>query len=546
MIEYSKLRFLIVDDVTDFRSALTSMLRQLGVAEIVAATSGEQALSLCRRSTYDVILHGYQLGAGKNGQQVLEELHHQGLISPHAVFVILSADNSQAMVLAALECEPDSYLTIPFNLTSLRQRLDALLRMKSIFRPVFDAQLQSNHLDVLKACARITQQHPDYAPHCHRHQVAALAGLGRQQDQEQLLQKLVDERPTPWALVALGNLWRTTNRLDQARTLYEEGIHQFPMLPALYDGLAATAVAQGDPEQAQQFLAQGLRVSPNSLQRQQRMGQLAQQNQDHDQATRSFRQAVELGRHSLFSDPEDHLNLVSSLNAQAGDGRLGHRPLAEIRKTLSELHKTWQADQPLQIRAQLLQARSLVNAGQAAEAQKLAVQAAAQVADLEGFFSADAALQVAEQLRQLGQPEQADRVLAICAEMYGDDPAVLADIARYTDDPAILQAGSHAIEWNRQAMQLYQQQDYPAALQLFRQALASQPRNISFALNTAQSLLRLLHGTTTAELITECQRCLHQASGIPASDPRRERYQKLAGHLDTLTSDNPDPAPLIT
>ncbi|MEJ6654952.1 MAG: response regulator, partial [Pseudomonas sp.] len=122
MIEYSSKRFLIVDDFTDFRSALTGMLRQVGVGDIDAAASGEDALALCRKKSYDVILHGYSLGKGKNGQQVLEELNHGKLITPHCIFIIISAENSQAMVMAALECEPDSYLTKPFNLASLQQR----------------------------------------------------------------------------------------------------------------------------------------------------------------------------------------------------------------------------------------------------------------------------------------------------------------------------------------------------------------------------------------------------------------------------------------
>src|SRR5690554_1982832 len=66
MVEYNTKRFLIVDDFTDFRSALTGMLRQMGVNDIDAVGRGEEALALCRRKQYDVILHDYNLGSGKN------------------------------------------------------------------------------------------------------------------------------------------------------------------------------------------------------------------------------------------------------------------------------------------------------------------------------------------------------------------------------------------------------------------------------------------------------------------------------------------------
>jgi len=542
MIEYSKKQFLVVDDFTDFRSALTGMLRQMGVDDIDAATSGEEALALCRKKHYDVILHDYNLGKGKNGQQVLEELHHDRLLSPHCVFIIISAESSQAMVMAALECEPDSYLTKPFNLASLQQRLDRLITMKSVLRPILEAQWQEDWSGVLEACTSIIASHPRYAPHCRRHQVAALAALGRREEQARLLQMLISERPLPWALVALADLWRENGQLEQAQALYLDGIRQFPMIPALYDGLAATELALGNPEEAQQQLQQGLRISPHSLRRQERMGELAQRNHDHEQAARAFRHAVELGRNSLFRNPENHLNLVSNLQAQAGDSLLGQRVLGEIRQTLGELDRTWRDDPALAVRSRLAQAETLDMAGQPAEARRLAEQAVAQLAELEGFFTAPAALQVAEQLRALGQAQQADSVLGTCAEMYGDDPQVMTEIATRTDDPAILAAGSQALEWNHQAILLYQQKQFPEALQLFRQALASQPRNISFALNTAQSLLRLLARQPagesmeqpSAQLKEECRACLQQASHMPASDHRQERYHKLRERLEAL------------
>src|SRR5690606_923789 len=119
-------------------------------------------------------------------------------------------------------------------------------------------------------------------------------------------------------MVALADLYRQTGRLQEAQAAYQEGIRQFPMTPPLYDGLAATILALGHPQQAQQQLQQDLRLTPISLRRQQTMGELARRNEDHEQAVRAYRQAVELGRHSLFRNPENHLNLVSSLHAHSG------------------------------------------------------------------------------------------------------------------------------------------------------------------------------------------------------------------------------------
>ena len=59
----------------------------------------------------------------------------------------------------------------------------------------------------------------------------------------------------------------------------------------------------------------------------------------------------------------------------------------------------------------------------------------------------------------------------------------------------------------------------------FRRALALQPKNISIALNTAQSLLR--QGESDEALREECRQCLDAVSMIPPGDARYERYQQL-------------------
>ena len=100
MLSYHQKRFLIVDDFSDFRSSVRSMLRELGVKEVDTADTGEQALKMCSQKQYDFILQDFHLGDGKkNGQQVLEDLMEEKLISHEAVFVMVTAETSQACLL---------------------------------------------------------------------------------------------------------------------------------------------------------------------------------------------------------------------------------------------------------------------------------------------------------------------------------------------------------------------------------------------------------------------------------------------------------------
>lgn len=534
MIVYSNKRFLVVDDFSDFRSSVKAMLTQMGAQHIDVAASGAEAIALCGKTRYDIILHDYNLGDGKNGQQVLEELHQRKLIGPHCIFVMVTAESSQAMVMAALEYEPDAYLTKPFNRASLQQRLDRLVERKQVLAPILDALAAGNQAGVLAACDTLLATQPRLAPLCQRYRANALAALGRDAELETLLQAIIDERPLPWALVMLAGHLLERGHLDRAEALYEEGISQFPMLPTLYDGLARAKQLRGEQLKAQVFLEQAVKISPNNPQRQAELGRLARANQDPDRAVRAFRQAVNLGRHSAFRDPEHHLSLADSLCAQAGDSAPGPKVLLEIRQTMDDLNNSWRDNDALAARGELLQATALQRAGKTADAAQMAKSAAERLANMEDFFAADTALQVAAQLRALGQAAQADQVLSSCAEIYGDDPKVMAGIAEQTSDPDILRGGDQAMELNRQGMQLYQGKQFPQALEAFRNALALQPRNISYALNTAQSLLRLLLSAPDPALREECLDCLQRVRNMPPGDPRFERYNKLREKAESL------------
>jgi CheY-like chemotaxis protein/lipopolysaccharide biosynthesis regulator YciM len=527
MQDYSSMRFLVVDDFSDFRMTVKGMLRDIGAPNVETADSGEETLKLCRHKRYDIILHDYNLGSGKNGQQVLEELLIGKLISHQCIFVMVTAESSQAMVLSALEHEPDAYLTKPFNSASLIQRLDKLVERKAALKPILQALDKQDYAAVLAACSSLSQQDKRYAPLCLRYQAGALRELGRLDELQALLTGVMAERAVPWACMAMGALLQVRGQYPQAAEVYEQALQSFPMLPGLYDGLAAALKAQGNSKRAQEVLQQAVKLSPLAIRRQMQLGKLALDNEDFASASKAYRQAVEQGRNSSFKTAENYLGLSQALTSQAGDGSLDKRAQADINQTIGELQKSYSDDPAVQVRARLMHAQSLSKSGDAAQAKQLTADAMNRLAELPQFFSAEVALQVAGQLRDLGQPAASTELLKSCVEVYGDDPVVMQGIAKQTDDPAILGAAKEAQELNRQGVRCYQQRQFDEALRIFRQALQLQPKNISSALNTAQSLLRISGGQVEPTLLEECRLCLDAVRMIPASDPRYERYQKL-------------------
>ena len=527
MLAYHQKSFLIVDDFSDFRSSVRSMLRELGVKDVDTADSGEQALRMCSQKRYDFILQDYHLGDGKkNGQQVLEDLMIEKLISHESVFLMVTAESSQAMVLSALEHEPDAYLTKPFNRSGLAQRLERLEQRKTLLKPILQALDRGKPMEVLNACIALCKEDPRYGPLCLRYRADALRDMNQNEALERLYNQILADRPLPWAYVGLGRLHFKRGQVLQAKEIYEKALKAFPMMPALYDGMAEVMVVENDTKGAQRVLEEAVRLSPLAVRRQAQLGKLAMTNEDFETASRAYRQAVSQGAQSRFKDAESNLGLAHALISKGSDKGLDTRTRLEINTTLSAVAKENPADPGLQIRARLMKATSLL-LNDAETAEKLTEQAMLRLEGMEQFMSPEAALLVAKQLQMLGQDKAGASMLKNCAEIYGDDPVVMQSIAKLTDDPEILSSSNAAAELNREGVRVYKTGNLPEARTLFRRALTMQPKNISIALNMAQSLL---HGTDTsvasAEL-EECRGCLKMVGMMPDTDARYPRYQKL-------------------
>ena len=81
-MDFSDTTALIIDDYQEMRSIFRDILRSCGadVKRISMAASGSEAISLIKKTQFDIVLCDLDLGSGKNGQQVLEEAKHLSLV----------------------------------------------------------------------------------------------------------------------------------------------------------------------------------------------------------------------------------------------------------------------------------------------------------------------------------------------------------------------------------------------------------------------------------------------------------------------------------
>jgi DNA-binding response OmpR family regulator len=117
-------RILVVEDDADLREAMAAALAADG-HHVDAAADGTAALDALAADQHDVVLLDIALGAGPDGVEVCRRLRHAGL-APYVM--MLTARDTEAEIVLALEAGADDYVTKPVGIAELRSRVRAALR----------------------------------------------------------------------------------------------------------------------------------------------------------------------------------------------------------------------------------------------------------------------------------------------------------------------------------------------------------------------------------------------------------------------------------
>jgi len=116
-------KVLIVDDDPSVRRTLHSTLYSLGF-DIGEASSGEEAIELCRIVKYDGVLLDVNM-PGKSGIETCADLRR---MRPRLAILIVSVIDDYERRIQALDAGADDYVTKPFHMRELTARIRASLR----------------------------------------------------------------------------------------------------------------------------------------------------------------------------------------------------------------------------------------------------------------------------------------------------------------------------------------------------------------------------------------------------------------------------------
>lgn len=535
---FKKLRYLIIDDFESFRLSMRQMLRTFGAEHIEVANNASAAIQRCTYEHFDVVLCDYNLGEGKNGQHILEELRHRKLLKRASLFLMVTAETSKEMVMGAREYQPDAYLTKPINRAMLEKRLGSLVEQRRALLPINRAIDLENYPEAITLCIQTIPKFPRYRTWLLKTLADLYQRVGDLSHAAKIYDDVLAQRDLSWARLGKGKVKLADKRYDEAIAVLKSLIEDHPDYMEGYDLLAEAQAEQGRLVQAQKTLEKAAELSPNALLRQRQLANIAQANQDMETASSAWRKTVSLGVHSIHDSVDNYLALSRTL-CELSDGESDENSKAyadDAKSTLAKMEKRFSDLPDIVTKSRLVQARIHAGQNNLVEAQRCLESVAEELSD-PNTLSSDTGLDYARTLFRLGRGGEAKELLGKLAQRFENDNEILQQIESLLDEPVGFRQKMQARSLNKTGIKAFEEGNLEAAANSFREALAIVPGHTALNLNLVQVLMKQFSDNRQQRnLLADCATHLSQLTGLPEQHRQFPRYKALRNKLEALNT----------
>jgi tetratricopeptide (TPR) repeat protein len=479
----AKLRALVVDDMQTMRQNIRTQLGQLGIEQVDQSATPNDAIKRIRNTHYDVIICDYNLNKETNGQQVLEYLRSQKLLSPTAMFFMVTAESSYDSVASTAEFQPDAYMVKPLTGGKIADRLERLLDRQQALKPITDRLQMKDLAGAITECDTVLAAEPKWIVDILKIKASSALELGNiEQARATYRQALALRNDLVWARLGLARCDQAAGQLDQAKKLVSEVLETNVQFVGAYDLLAQIAEAQGNEEEVLDAFNKSYEVIP-SARRSRLMGDAAYRVGNLEQARQAFSKALSHTRGSLTAQASDALSLAQ-VQVDIGDA-------ADALSVLSAAAQDHQDDPYFAARQATIAAQAFARLGDMNSAQA-AFASAKELAD--GIRADIHTLTLAKAAFCVGLDEEGARIVAKAIKADHENTRLVAFARRVLQDTGnealiekvvdeSISAGALIVE---QATQLMRAGQFDESLAKLEEALTATPENTGVLLAAAQ------------------------------------------------------------
>ena len=524
-------RFLVVDDFQGMRAMLKDMLREFGAKDIDVASNGREAISCIEENKYSAILCDYNLGVGKNGQQILEEAKHRDLIGLSTAWIIVTSEKTSDMVVGAAEYMPDDYIIKPVTEATLRVRVEKVITRKAALHSIEKAISAKDFDRAVSLCDEMLGMSKTAATDILRIKTNLLLNMGNYTQAKQVFEKILAARDVPWARTGLAKVAYYAGDAATARRLLQDVIRETPAYLEAHDWLVKVHEQQEEWEEAQRVLTRSTKLSPNSYVRQRSLGEIAHKRGDLGAAENAYRKSIKLGEYSILKTPVAHLGLAKLCSASNNS--------TEALQILKCVGKEFD-DPETHFRAKAVEGMVYRESGDYINADKAAKEIAGMVQQEQNNLPAEVMFEAIQLLLETGNKESAENLVQIIVKNNHENERLIARVGEVYSKAGMVDEGKNivesarqeVIEANNQGVTLAKEGKLNEAVEWLRNARNMLPNNKRILINLANvDLLSMKKSGRNENLVHEVRECVEKVTKL---NPEEKWCGQMLNALEAL------------
>ncbi|MBI4683509.1 MAG: response regulator [Nitrospirae bacterium] len=532
-IDLKNKKFLIVDDFYNFRSLLMRMLESLGAIDIDGDQNGDSAIQSMSRKAYDVVLCDYNLGPGKkDGQQVLEEAKHRGLIRYSTVFIMLTAENTMPMVMGVVEYQPDDYLIKPISKGILQNRIEKIIKKKADLEDIEKAVRNQEYMRAITLCDEHVKKNPVNTLEYLRLKSDLCLTIGRYDEATAVFEEVLSMREIPWAKMGIGKVHFLSGDYLKAKGMFQSVIDENRTYMEAYDWLAKTLEELGSMAEAQKALLSATEISPKAILRHKAIGEISFKINDYDTAEEAYKSAVEIGKHSCFKSPSDYTGLVKSL--------LKKDSSSEALSVLDKARNEFKGDSDALLQTVVTEGIVYKEMNRTEKAKKAIDEATRLMDGFAGKVPVQTTMDLAKICFELGEKEKGIKFMQTVVRNNHDNDKITKMVQDVFNDANLKEEGekvitstkNEIIELNNKGVRLVEDDKLEEAIEYFEKAARGLPESKIINANAAQALMMYLQKKGGDDQhLSRASQYLDRVRNI---DPSYKKYQQLLNMYERI------------
>ena len=523
-------RVLVIDDFENARKSARAMLLKMGVQQIYEAANAREAMSLIQKNFFHVVLCDFNLGVGMDGQQLLEELRLNKILSYQTTYVMVTAETSREMVMGAVEIHPDDYLAKPYAFDSLAARWKRWIQRSSELKVVLTA-LDNGEVElIVDECNRIIQQNPRYRAWAQKLLSETLIKTDQLAQAEIMLSEWQSRREQPWIWLELAKISYASGDLSQAEEYVNKLIGLHPNYAQAYDLLAEIFRHKNELQKQYDTLATAVKISPRNHERQGKLASISYRLDNLQSASKALKDAIALKNHTSLHNIEDYQRLLAIQveSCILDDQRHRRLYIAEITSAMKRVQEAFpeHVEGALTEKFYRLQLKKIATPS----FQPTLEQVDSLFEDTSAVLdncSSELGLSVASFFYEHGHMDKADQLVnRLRTKTTGNDDFIRR-LNELQSEPITKDSRKEAARLNAIAKRHYEQNNLDKAMQFFERALEVSPRNPALILNYMQCVLKAKGKSVLVDEAEQLNSYLDRLSYLQEDNAQYARYEKL-------------------